>query len=129
MPLDILPDSRANNVTVGSKMVDWPMPGGKTVRIEVVLVYCANCGEPHGYVPKENTTFAFYMCQQCFEKYGNVPGTWAMPDDEFNQNVAHEIEERYGHELTEEELYREVCNGTLGPVLEALVKDSPYPAP
>jgi hypothetical protein len=126
---NILPDSRAQNVTFGSQMVDWPLPSGKTVRLEAVMVYCANCCKPFGYVPKENTTFACYICNQCFEKNGLIPGTFAQPDEQFCQDVAYECEQRFGHTPTEVEVFAAAEQGLLGTALEKLSKDSPYRVP
>src|SRR5262245_40247221 len=106
MRADILPDSRMKNETVGSVMADWPMADGKTVRVECVKVYCGNCGKEYGFVPRENTTFAFWLCNQCFEKYGAVAGTFALPDEEFCQAVQHEMQERLGRDLSEQEILR-----------------------
>ncbi len=122
----VLPDSRLHDANLATVMVDWSLPSGGTVRIEVAPVYCASCGVMFGYVPKENTSFAFWLCNQCFETYGAVVGTFAVPEEEFNQAVAHEMEERYGRHLTELELYREIEQGRLGTPLELLARESPY---
>lgn len=128
MSKNVLPDSRlARRPDLGSVMVDWPLGDGTSIRLEAVKIYCANCGVPYGYVPRENTTFAFWVCASCAEKHGPVPGTFAVPDDEFNESVEHEVRARFGRDLTEAELIAAARDGRLGPALEALARDSPYP--
>lgn len=106
-------------------MVDWTA-FGKTVRIEMVPYYCANCGKKQGYVPKENTSFAMYLCKKCHETLGDIAGTYAMPDDEFCQNVANEMTEKFGRGLTDLELFALMEKGELGRELELLNKESPF---
>jgi hypothetical protein len=124
----ILPDSRAKNVTVGSKIVDWPLPDGTTVRLEAVLIYCASCGKEYGYVPHENTVFAFYLCNKCFENYGKIAGTYAVPEEEFCKAVEHEVMERFGrNNLTEQDILNIISGNNLGSALAALARESPFP--
>lgn len=125
----VLPDSRLHDDSLGSIMVDWDMPDGSKVRIEVVPIYCGNCGKLYGHVPKENTTFVFWLCRKCFEHHGAIAGTYAMPDDEFNQKVAFEMREKFHRDLTDLELFHLAEHGKLGTALENLVKDSPYLVP
>lgn len=122
----ILPDSRLQNETLGSVMMDWPLPGGGVVRIEAVRVYCGSCSKEFGLVPRDNTAFTFWLCSQCFAKYGAIANTYAMPDDEFNQNLAAEMESRFGHHLTPDGIRAAVEGHDLGPALEALMRDSPF---
>lgn len=124
----ILPDSRLQDRSQGTFMADWPLPDGTTVRIDVMPIYCANCGKPYAYVPRENTTFICWLCVKCFETYGAVTGTYAVPEDEFNRAVAYEMERRYGRHLTDQELALQAEEGTLGTSLELLARESPYPS-
>lgn len=121
----ILPDSRLVNETLGSQMVDWEF-GGKTVRIEVVPIFCANCGKAYGFVPKENTAFVCWMCRPCYERLGVVQGTYATPDEEFCKNVENEMLDRFGRALTDAELFALSEKNELGTALEKLAKESPY---
>lgn len=54
-------------------------------------------------VPQENTTFAFWQCDECHKKYPQLEGTVAIPDEIFWQLVREEQRERYGRELSAEE--------------------------
>jgi len=103
--------------------IDW---FGKTQRIEMVPAYCANCGLCNWYVPKDNTTFAFYLCNQCHEQYGEIAGHYAMPDEQFCQNVSNEMHEKFKRDLTDLEIFKLLEKGELGTSLELLVKESPY---
>ena len=126
----VLPDSRlASRADFGCVMADWELPGGGTIRLEMMPIYCANCGKHYGYVPKENCTFACWMCNECVAKYGLIANTYAMPDDEFNRAVAFEVQERYGKDMTELELFKEIEQGRIGTALEKLERESPYILP
>jgi hypothetical protein len=127
--VNMLPDSRLQDRNLETVMADWPLVGGGTVRIEVSPVFCANCGKKYGFVPKENTAFTCWLCRDCYETYGAIAGTFAMPDDDFNQSVQAEMEERFGHALTLAELAYVIDRGQLGTALEKLEKESPYPVP
>jgi hypothetical protein len=124
----LLPDSRLVDPR-GTLMVEWPLPDGTAVRLEVERLYCANCGKFYGYCPRANVTFAFVLCKRCFETYGAIAGTYAVPDDEFDRALAYELERRFGHAATTGEIVRAAAQDRLGPALEALARDSPYPAP
>lgn len=78
----ILPDSRMKNPK-SSKTMYWPGAGN----IEVEEVFCANCGKRHGWVPQQNTTYAFWLCNYCSETYGtSLPG-YLMPDEVYWEKV------------------------------------------
>ena len=73
-----------------------------------VPIFCANCGASGGFVPEENMTFAFYLCNEqqngCFEKYGIPAHALAIPDQVFWQKVKEAQLEKYGRELTSKEV-------------------------
>lgn len=75
MSRTILPDSRSKS---GKGVVQT-----KTAFGIMVPIYCANCGKPGGLVPEKNMTFAFWVCDYCFEALGEILGTVAQPDQEF----------------------------------------------
>jgi hypothetical protein len=121
--VETLPDSRLSNLN-GSVLMDWPLDDGTIVRIECVPIFCANCGKPYGFVPKDNITFVCWFCDPCFEKYGKQAGMLYSPDHEFRENVKNEMETRFGRHLTAEELLANKDN--LGTGLNNLIKESPY---
>lgn len=90
---EVLPDSRARDPKglIFSPM-GWMVP-----------IFCANCGCEGGLVPQENTTFAFWQCTPCSEKYPAIAGTVAIPDEVFWERVKLEQLERYGRTLSAEE--------------------------
>lgn len=96
---DVLPDSRKPHIFTPKGAVMGPMGW-------MVPVYCANCGKEGGLVPQENMTFAFWLCTPCYEKHGAITGTMAVPDEVFWAQVQAEQMEKYGHELSNEELAR-----------------------
>src|ERR1051326_8951014 len=112
---NILPDSRLKEAKA-TVFGDFEFGDTKT-RIEWEMIFCANCGKEYGYVPKENTVFTCYLCNKCFETYGHVVGTFVQSDEEFCQNVAFEMMERFGRYLTDDELTQAKQNGTLGTAL------------
>jgi hypothetical protein len=121
---DLLPDSRLLS-NVGAVMREWPMPDGTKVWIETVPCFCANCGAEGPFVPKENTTFMFWLCRKC-EHFGAIAGTMTMPDHVFFQKVADEMLESHGRYLDGLDLVVLAAAGSLGSGLEKLIKESPY---
>jgi hypothetical protein len=107
-------------------MMDWPLSDGRSVRIEVEPTYCAHCGKQGPYVPRENTTWAFWLCQPCADTCGEIAGTYMMPDEEFNRKVEVEMLDRFGRVLTYNEAVCYESRGLLGRSLELLIKESPY---
>lgn len=91
---DVLPDCRARNPRA-VVMVNFGL-----FQANAVPVFCANnCGAFGGFVPCENMTHAFYLCNPCAEKYGAVAGCMMLPDEVFWERVKQESIARYGHEL------------------------------
>jgi hypothetical protein len=88
-----------------------------------VPIFCANCGKPGGYVPSENCTFAFYLCNPCAEKWSPLAGTLAVPDEVFWQKVKDAQIEKYGRELTAAEIQAALADQES--VLAKLAKDAP----
>ena len=126
MGAHILPDSRLKDQSQGSKIMDWTLPDGRKVTVEVSPVFCANCGIPYGYVPKDNTSWTFWLCRPCFDTYGDIASTYAVSDTDFNEAIANEMEERFGFVLTPEEIAIVEDQGQLGTALEKLLRESPY---
>lgn len=95
--VDVLPDSRLATpfTPKGGQWRDgaWWVP-----------IFCANCGADGGLVPQENMTFAFYLCNPCFETYGTIAGTYAMPDEVFWAKLQEAQLERHGRLLSNTEL-------------------------
>jgi hypothetical protein len=91
---DLLPNSRARESKNVTYRVGFPW----------VPIFCANCGADGGAVPEEHCDFAFYLCNPCAEKWGQLAGTMTMPDEVFWQKVT----DAYGRELTEEERIKEL---------------------
>lgn len=127
MTADILPDSRLKRADLKTVMADWKLPDGTTVRIEVCPVFCANCGAEHGFVPKDNTSWAFFLCDDCYEKWGVPANLMVESDTAFWERVHYEMLEKHGHVLTADEIFRLHEEGRLGKGLELLMKESPLP--
>lgn len=100
--LNILP-----NCLTKEPKIDWSLSGhGGTW----YYLFCGSCGADGGrvmdtYLPKQ---FAYYICEDCLEKYGTVLGTYVEPDEVFRQKVITAIEEDYGRHLTEAEILYEL---------------------
>ena len=74
------------------------------------ILYCASCGKEGGrvmdtYLPAQ---YAFYLCEECAGKFGEVAGCTKTPDDVFFEKVASAMQEEYGAILTEPEVVREL---------------------
>lgn len=123
--LDILPDSRMKNPR-DCVTIDWPLMDGTTVRLELEPIFCFSCGKPNGYVPREIMSFVSWLCMPCSEKYGELAENWVTSDDQFWQDVASEMKDRFGRVLTQRELCILTERGELGSALEKLEKESPY---
>ncbi len=129
MVADVLPDSRLKlNPSHGCIMGDWQMLGGSTVRIELQPIFCVSCGKLWGYVPKENTVHVTHICNKCFRNDPNVFDGMVASDDQFMNDVQHEMQSRFGHDLTDQEVFDLLQGNNLGNALNSLILDSPYPA-
>ena len=100
MSEEFLPDSRLKDKDKGNVR----LPFANTMPMNWVPIFCANCGAPGGWVPEESTTFAFYLCNPCAEKWSPLAGTMAVPDEVFWQKVKDAQIEKYGRELTAPEV-------------------------
>lgn len=116
---DLLPDSRLKSPT-GEIRIEF----GEWGRLNMEPIFCANCGKLGAYVPKENMTFAFWLCDHpCAEQWSPLPGTYTTPDQVFWERVKAESIESKGHYLTEKEVL-EVQDSSCNP-LSTLLKESP----
>ena len=73
-----------------------------------LFLFCANCGADGGRVLETDVPnaeqFAFYLCNPCAEKHGNIPGTMMVPDEVIFAKVREAQFEEYGRLLTGEEI-------------------------
>ena len=82
--------------------VDWAHSRGVTW----FYLFCASCGADGGRVidtmlPDQ---YAFYLCNNCADKYGESAVFIKTPDDVFWSKIQEAMIENYGHYLTEEEV-------------------------
>lgn len=70
----------------------------------MVPIYCGNCGTPGGLVTERSLTFAFWLCNPCYESGGSIDGTYVVPDAVFHRRMVDEQMEKYGRILTEPEI-------------------------
>lgn len=119
----VLPDSRLKNRDFGAVMSDIDLPDGSIIRLEMIPVFCANCGKHHGYVPKENITWSFWLCQPCADKCGEIAGMMMVPDHQYWEAVKEEMIANYGRVLTHEEVETLVEHGY--GKLASIAKESP----
>lgn len=115
--LEILPDSRMKNPTNlrQHKGLMWQP------------LFCASCGTDKGggWVPElqANCTFAFYLCDECYGKYGTVAGTMVEPDVAFWDRVNAAQMEEFGRILEVPEIVEALKDGDH--VLSKLARDRP----
>lgn len=92
---------------------------------EWLVLFCASCGVEGGRVLKcdipNKEEFAFWLCQKCFDTYGTVAGTTAIPDELFAQKVREAQLEREGRLLLENEIIEALQNSDH--YLSRLVRD------
>jgi len=102
--MNTLPNSLPREKKVDSSM---SVPGR-----EWLFLYCASCGADGGRVMKTDVPnreeFAFYLCNDCALKYGNIAGAWSEPDAVFWQKVKEAQLERHRRELTAQEVVKEL---------------------
>lgn len=79
---DILPDSRLQHHKTQVVRGWHPYAGW----LNYEPIFCANCGQYGGHVPEEST-FAFYLCDNCFEEHGPIAGLMMVPDEVFWEQV------------------------------------------
>ena len=116
---DLLPESRLKHAK-GVIRIEF----GEWGRINMVPIFCASCGKLGAYVPEENMTFAFWLCDgECSNKWANLAGTYTTSDEVFWQKVAEESIEQRGHYLTEQDVLKEEAS-TWGS-LSKLLRESP----
>lgn len=80
---EILPDSRASFIAT-------PKHATFDLGMFWVPIYCASCHREGGKVPEENMTFAFWICQDCEPKYGQLTAMMMVPDAVFWETVKQE---------------------------------------
>lgn len=95
MTLEVVPDSRTRS-GVGARRG----PFGQMW----IPIYCANCGKPGGEVPEASTTFAFWLCNPCFETYGELTSMLVVPDEVFWAKLQEAQMNDFGRLLSPEEL-------------------------
>ena len=88
-----------------------------------VKIFCASCGANGGYVPEENCTFAFYLCDNCAEKYGQIVGMYTVPDEQFFCKVREYQFEKFGRDMTAAERETELSQPDSS--LSKLAKERP----
>jgi len=91
---NVLPDSRTRRLqkTLQGRGLNWEP------------IFCANCGADGGLVPTENMSFAFYLCDPCAERLGPITNTYMVPDAVFWKKVKEAQLEKYGREITADEM-------------------------
>lgn len=72
--LEKLPDSRLKRLV--AKVVPHKLWG------MAQKIYCAHCGHDGGWIPEQNSTFAFYLCDECWESHGHLTGLMSIPESE-----------------------------------------------
>lgn len=86
-------------------------------------IFCASCGGDGGLVPEAHCDFAFYLCQGCADKYGNIAGYMMTPDEVFWEKVKQAQLEEYGRELFPEEVVEALKDENS--IIAKLAKDKP----
>jgi hypothetical protein len=98
MSADVLPDSRAR---VARGVV-------RSAGVNVLPVYCANCGAPHGYVPAEMITHVFALCEPCAEKHGDIAHHYLEPEAAFYERLVNAMNEEKVY--SSEEIARRIAD-------------------
>lgn len=86
-----------------------------------IYIFCASCGADGGRVLENEYDFAFYLCNDCAEKYGKIDGAYMEPDAVFWEKLKNAQMEKYGRELSPHELQVELEEQ--GSVISKLAKE------
>jgi hypothetical protein len=95
---EILPNSLASDKTRGVVFRDGE---------PYLPLYCANCNKDSGTFVRDTElpdNFAFYLCDPCGDKWGGLAGYMLSPDEAFWATVKAEQIEKYGRELSGDEV-------------------------
>ena len=115
--MDVLPNSLTKQPKVDATM--------SVNGMEWLFLYCASCGKDGGRVLKTDVPnreeFAFYLCEACNNKYGELAGTTAIPDELFFAKVREAQLEREGRELRTHEIVEALQDS--GHYLSQLIRD------
>lgn len=118
--IDVLPNCILKNEKADPKL--------SANGIEYLYLFCANCGKDGGRVRKADVprNFAFYQCDDCATKYGQLTNTYVEPDAVFWARMHQEQIEKYGHILDEFELAEALKdeNGTLSKLVKDYTRDA-----
>lgn len=119
--MNLLPESRLRGTVKGVKRMLFG-----AAKINMEPIYCASCGKLGAYVPAENMTFAFWLCDgPCADKWGTLAGTYTSTDEAFWARVSTEWQEKHGLPMTQADAQR-VGEATWGPMAK-LLRESPLP--
>jgi hypothetical protein len=138
MSKDVLPDSRLKDETLGSVVANFefdevalvnglPRLVKKKYRLEMLKIFCWNCGALQGYVPQGVMSWVSFLCNPCAAVCGEAAALLDTPDAEFWRVVSAEMERLYGRGLTQQELIVLVERSELPHSLQLLEKESPVP--
>jgi hypothetical protein len=100
--LNILPTSIPR-----SRLEDRRLSGGGVVWLKI---FCANCGKDGGAILENDYNFAFYLCDPCAERFGQIDGMYMEPDAVFQEKVKNAQIEKYGRPLQPFEIVQELEN-------------------
>ena len=70
-------------------------------------LYCANCHKSAPYRVRDTempAQYAFYLCNDCADKWGEPAGCTKIPDEIFGAKVQAAMMEEYGHILNDTEV-------------------------
>jgi len=108
------------NCLTRTPTINWSLPEPGTW----FYLHCANCGIVTSYVRATElpVEYAFSLCNDCVEKYGEPAGFTKTPDDVFREKVEGAMRERYGHVLTQPEIELELDNPSS--IISLLARDA-----
>jgi hypothetical protein len=77
-------------------------------------LFCGSCGKEGGFVPESmlSANFAFYLCDPCSEKLGDLEGHYKIADEIFWQKVKEAQLEEDGRDLTAQEVVEALKDNT-----------------
>lgn len=88
-----------------------------------VPLYCGSCGVMGGHVIRERCNFAFWLCNDCSERWSPQVGVMMVPDEVVWAQMALESQDAQGNPFSAEKVNELVRDGNSP--LAKLIRDLP----
>lgn len=88
-----------------------------------VPLFCGSCGVRGGYVIRDRCNFAFWLCNDCSERWSPMVGVMMVPDEVVWAQMALESQDAQGNPFSHEKVSELMRDGSSP--LAKLIRDLP----